>query len=59
MTDAGAGARGMVFGSRGSDVGHVFNAVNQGGTVRFLDGQTGAAASFSGFDGFQFMLIPG
>lgn len=59
MTDAGSGARGVVFGSRGSDVGHVFNAVNQGGTVRFLDGQTGAAASFSGFDGFQFMLIPG
>jgi len=59
LTDAGAGARGVVFGSRGSDVGHVFNAVNQGGTVRFLDGQTGAAASFSGFDGFQFMLIPG
>lgn len=59
MTDAGSGARGVVFGSRGSDVGHVFNAVNQGGTVRFLDGQTGGAASFSGFDGFEFMLIPG
>ncbi|WP_436293029.1 MULTISPECIES: toxin glutamine deamidase domain-containing protein [unclassified Variovorax] len=31
----------MVFGSRGSEVGHVFNVVNQGGVVRFLDGQTG------------------
>jgi len=59
MTDAGARARGVVFGSRGSEVGRVFNVVNQGGTVRFLDGQTGGVASFSGFDGFEFMLIPG
>jgi len=59
LTDAGAGARGVVFGSRGSEVGHVFNAVNQGGTVRFLDGQIGGAASFDGFDGFLFMLVPG
>lgn len=59
LTDAGAGARGVVFGSRGSDVGHVFNAANQGGTIRFLDGQIGGAAAFDGFDGFLFMLVPG
>lgn len=29
---------------RTGDVGHVFNGVNQGGTIRFLDGQTGGAA---------------
>lgn len=53
MLGAGPGARGIVFGSRGSgEVGHVFNAVNQGGTVRFLDGQIGGAASFEGFTEF-------
>lgn len=36
-------------------VGHVFNGVNQGGTIRFLDGQTGGPASFSGFDAFTFL----
>src|SRR4051812_19732918 len=43
---AGNGARAIVFGARGpNEAGHVFNAVNQNGTVRFLDGQTGSAAS--------------
>lgn len=32
----------------------MFYAINQVGTVRFLDGQTGQAASFEGFGGFQF-----
>ena len=34
---------------------HVFNAVNQGGTIRFLDGQIGGAASFEGFTEFFFL----
>lgn len=55
MTNAGSGARGIVFGARGDGVGHVFNVVNQRGTVRFLDGQTGKAASFDGFTSFQFL----
>ncbi len=56
MLAAGNGARGVVFGSRGpGQVGHVFNVVNQGGTVRFLDGQIGKAASFDGYKTFQFM----
>ncbi len=41
---AGPGSRGIVFGLRGRGVGHVFNAANQNGTIRFLDGQTGKAA---------------
>ena len=49
LLSAGNGARGIVFGSRGSQVGHVFNVVNQRGTIRFLDGQTGRAASLDGF----------
>jgi len=36
-------------------VGHVWNAVNQGGTVRFLDGQSGGVASFDGYDGYMFL----
>jgi len=56
MLAAGTGARGIVFGSRGSgEVGHVFNAVNQNGVVRFLDGQTGRAASLEGFKDFRLL----
>lgn len=53
---AGPGARGIVFGSRGSgEVGHVFNVANQNGVVRFLDGQTGGAASLEGYQTFQLL----
>jgi hypothetical protein len=45
---AGPGARGIVFGQRAGGIGHVFNGVNQGGVVRFLDGQVGGEASFRG-----------
>jgi filamentous hemagglutinin len=56
LLKAGSGARGIVYGSRGvGQEGHVFNAVNQGGTVRFLDGQSGTAASFDGYVDFYFL----
>ncbi len=55
LEQAGPGARGIVFGGRTGDVGHVFNAVNQGGRIRFLDPQTGGQASFSGYDSFKFL----
>ena len=55
ISNAGPGARGIVFGSRGDAVGHVFNAINQKGVVRFLDGQTGGAASLDGFQSFQLL----
>lgn len=55
MTAAGTGARGIVFGSRGSEVGHVFNVVNQNGVVRFLDGQTGRTATLDGYRNFQLL----
>jgi filamentous hemagglutinin len=54
LLDSGSGSTGIVFGARGNDVGQVFNAVNQGGTIRFLDGQTGGVASFDGFTDFYF-----
>ncbi|WP_181405178.1 toxin glutamine deamidase domain-containing protein [Aestuariibacter sp. GS-14] len=55
MDNAGSGARGIVFGSRGNQVGHVFNVVNQKGTIRFLDGQTGKAATLTGYDSFRLL----
>lgn len=57
MNAAGPGARGIVYGAPpvGSSVGHVFNAVNQRGVVRFLDGQIGGPASFEGYTGFKFL----
>jgi hypothetical protein len=52
---AGSGSRGIVYGSRSGGVGHVFNAVNQHGVVRFLDGQTGKPAVVGGYTGFRFL----
>ena len=50
------GSRGIVFGSVGPGrPGHVFNVVNQNGTVRFLDGQTGRPADLSGYKTFQLL----
>ena len=56
MSDAGDGARGIVFGARrGQEIGHVWNVVNQKGTVRFLDGQKGVPASFEGYTSIRFL----
>ncbi|WP_342354681.1 toxin glutamine deamidase domain-containing protein [Erwinia persicina] len=56
MASAGSGSRGIVFGSYGlGQSGHVFNVVNQNGTVRFLDGQTGKPANLSKFESFQLL----
>ncbi|HHM13107.1 MAG TPA: hypothetical protein ENJ16_06105, partial [Planctomycetaceae bacterium] len=56
MKEWGTGARGIVFGTRsGGRPGHFFNVANQGGTVRFIDGQTGKAAAFDGFNGFHLL----
>jgi hypothetical protein len=60
MSKQGNGATGVVFGSRGPGrAGHYFNVVNQKGTVRFLDGQTGKAADLTGYKSFQFMNTTG
>ncbi|UVL74223.1 two-partner secretion domain-containing protein [Pseudomonas protegens] len=56
MIDIGSGARGIVYGSYGpGQPGHVFNVVNQNGTIRFLDGQTGKVADLSKFTSFKFL----
>ena len=35
--------------------GHVFNVLNVGGRLKFVDGQTGKNASFEGYSGFRLM----
>jgi RHS repeat-associated protein len=52
MNDYGPGSRAIVWGTRGALRGHVFNVVNQGGEIRFIDGQAGRGASLTGYDGF-------
>jgi len=50
------GNRGIVFGSNGAGkVGHFFNGVNQNGTLRFLDGQSGTAANLDKYVEFWFL----
>ncbi|WP_460733221.1 RHS repeat-associated core domain-containing protein [Lysobacter tyrosinilyticus] len=56
MAKAGNGARGIVFGTfKEGETGHVFNVVNQGGVVRYLDGQTGKAATLTGYEHFKLL----
>ena len=52
----GNGARGIVFGQKVSGgAGHVVNVVNQRGTVRFLDAQSGTVANFDKLMNFRFL----
>ncbi|MGJ3239027.1 MAG: toxin glutamine deamidase domain-containing protein [Anaerolineae bacterium] len=62
LNEAGPGASGIVMITRPLDMdgnlipGHVFNAINQRGTVRFLDGQIGGAANLeSSVTGIYFL----
>jgi Papain fold toxin 1, glutamine deamidase len=60
LEDQGPGSRGIVFGSHEAGaVGHVWNAVNQGGDVRFPDFQSGMGASFEGYKSVWFLLTSG
>lgn len=53
MRHAGPGSRGVVLGARPvGSVGHFFNVVNDGGTIRFLDGQGGEVAQLGEFNRF-------
>jgi RHS repeat-associated protein len=59
LSRSGYGARGIVYGANPSgNVGHVWNAVNQGGTIRFLDGQAGGLGvnNFDVFTDFRFLI---
>ena len=59
LSQAGNGSTGIVFGeSLTGDVGHVWNAVNNGGVINFIDAQAGGGglANFSSFQNFRFLL---
>jgi len=59
LSQAGNGSRGIVFGeSLSGDVGHVFNVMNNNGSIQFLDGQIGGGGlnNFNNFQNFQFLL---
>jgi hypothetical protein len=55
LLSAGIGSRAIIFGARQGSIGHVFNAVNQAGVIRFLDGQTGTVATLTGYVEFRFL----
>ncbi|NML29623.1 hypothetical protein HHL14_02085 [Paraburkholderia sp. G-4-1-8] len=59
LLQQGNGATGIVYGfpPAGSDVGHVFNVVNQNGVIRYLDGQSGTVANPSAFPALLFMPV--
>jgi hypothetical protein len=48
----------LSYGERVGMPGHVFNVVNDGGVIRFVDGQVGTTASFDGFSRLNFLRIP-
>ena len=52
----GPGSRGIVAGFRGGGRGHVFNVANQGGEIRYLDGQSAGAAKTEGFEYFRLII---
>jgi hypothetical protein len=56
LTDAGDGARGVVYGGRpAGQIGHVWNVINRGGTIQYVDGQTGLVPNFGRYSYFQFL----
>jgi filamentous hemagglutinin len=59
LSQSGNGAQGIVFGeSATGEVGHVWNAINNNGTINFIDGQIGGSGlgNFSSFQNFQFLM---
>jgi len=63
LAKAGDGARGVIWGRRFQQIGnrlvevegHVFNAVNRGGQVYYVDGQTGTFATLEKFSSLSFL----
>ena len=58
MTCAGDGARGIVAADRSANqIGHMFNVINKGGRIYFIDGQSGRMANIAdkSFTTFKFL----
>jgi len=56
MQSLGEGSRGIVYGSRGLDPGHVFNVVNDKNGIVFLDGQNGWFAELEDFKRLSLLI---
>ncbi len=60
LSQSGNGSRGIVFGQSLTTgfPGHVFNVLNNNGTIQFLDGQIGGSGlnNFNSLQNFQFLL---
>ncbi|MFB6519605.1 RHS repeat-associated core domain-containing protein [Streptomyces sp. NPDC056401] len=64
LLERGDGARGIVYGFVTDETGaigygHFFNAVNDGGNVKFLDGQAGGYANLDDWEYMDFMYTGG
>jgi hypothetical protein len=56
LNKLGVGKAGIIYGeSKATGSGHVFNVVNQNGTIRYLDGQTGKAADITRWKNLYFL----
>ena len=49
------GSRGIIFGNRLKAAGHMFNAINIGGTILYPDYQIGDFRKLGGFDNYEFL----
>lgn len=55
VKDLKPGKRGIIFGyKKGSNMGHVFNVINENGVIKYLDGQTGRRAKLV-YDYYKFL----
>jgi Domain of unknown function (DUF4157)/Papain fold toxin 1, glutamine deamidase len=59
LEQAGPGARGIIVGIADGGGGHAFNAFNDAGTVRFVDGQIGGPARTDGYRWLFFVRTDG
>jgi hypothetical protein len=58
LSEAGPESRAIIYAHKGHpESGHYFNAINQGGTVRFLNGQMGTAQDLTGFVDGQMSIL--
>ena len=60
LSQSGNGSRGVVFGESliSGEPGHVFNALNNNGSIQFIDFQSGGSGlnNFNNFQNFRFLL---
>lgn len=57
LSQVGDSARGVVYGgpAASNDVGHVWNIINRGGSIQYVDGQTGTLSNFSRYSYCQLL----